>query len=359
MTPALSMLEIQAHFAEEWVLVQDPQADAAHEIRSGHVLCPTRRRGRHRGLANCFERTASMKAFWQRLHLWFWGKFFIFLVALGCGLRRRRMSHNNGVAGRGTLRIVDNPQFPASDFFEPGRVFPCRLRHACVAYWDDAMKAVRSGSLKFADSDFASPLDIQMNTGDYCFFWNARSFLEFAFSRHESGGIQYTRYYQKWADGRRSAASSIIRAPASYLQMYYHSHTPFGWKARDGKPRYVRFRLIPADRGPMSSAPDPAYIERARVDPAMADDVGNQRRLPEEKRDVNYLKREWRKRSQGQGRRSTSCRSSGTMCRRAMRRRSAIRSCPGTRRPIPTSTSPRFTSPRRSPTPTLPGWPTR
>src|SRR5215510_4542037 len=108
------------------------------------------------------------------------------------------MSHNQGAAGRGKIRIVDNPQFPEAEFFEPGREFPCRLRHGCVTFLDDATTAVRSASLKFADTDWTSPLDLQMNTGDHCFFWTARTFIEFAFSRHFRGSVQYLKYYRKY-----------------------------------------------------------------------------------------------------------------------------------------------------------------
>jgi hypothetical protein len=233
---------------------------------------------------------------WPRIQLWFWGKFFILLVALGSGLHRRRMSHNNGIAGRGTLRIVDDPQFPPTEFFEPGRTFPCRVRHATIAYMDDTIIDVRSGSVKFADSDFASPLDIQMNTGHHCFFWDAKSFLEFAFWRHEHGGHEYEKYYRTYADGRMSAASSFRVDPSSFAKMYYHSHTPFAWHAKDGRPRYVRFRLIPGDRGPEDAAPDPAWVEQARNDPELAPKIADQRAVPGEWRDVNYLKKEWRDR---------------------------------------------------------------
>lgn len=242
-----------------------------------------------------------LRASWQRLQLWFWGKFFILLIALGAGMRRRRMSHNNGIAGRGTVRIVDDPQFPPTDFFEPGRTFPCRLRHGAAGFMDDSMGLVRSASLKFADSDYASPLDVQMNTGDHCFFWNARSFLEFAFSRHVHDGIEYEKFYRKHAEGRLSAASAIIRNPSSFTQLYYHSHTPFAWHARDGKPRYVRFRLFPEDRGPMTAAPDPEFLVRAAHSPGMALQLADQKAAPDETRNVNYLKNEWRDRVQERG----------------------------------------------------------
>ena len=238
-----------------------------------------------------------MKALFQRLHLWMWGKLFIVLVALGCGTRRRRMSHNQGVAGRGRLRIVPNPQFPPTPFFEPGREFPCRVRHGCVSFLDDAVNEVRSGSVKFADTDYRSPLDIQMNTGEHCFFWDAKSFLQFAFWRHPHNGIQYEKYYARYGWGRRSAASAFRRSPPSYTAMYYHSHTPFAWKAADGKPRLARFRLIPGDRAPEWNPPTPEYVEHAEKTEAVAHTIANQNPLPEDTaKSPNYLNHDYRDR---------------------------------------------------------------
>ncbi|HJZ93920.1 MAG TPA: hypothetical protein VKE40_23805 [Gemmataceae bacterium] len=237
-----------------------------------------------------------MMRLWRKLELWFWGKFFILLIALGAGTRRRRMSHNNGLAGRGKIRLATDQTFPATDFFEPGREFPCRIRHACVPFLDDAMKVARSATLKFADTDFRSPLDIQMNTGHHSFFWNARVFLEFAFSRHLKDGVQYGKYYRKYAQGRRAASSAFRIRPPSYADLYYHSQTPFLWKARDGKPRYAKFRLIPIDGGPERNAPTVEYVEGCAADPAAADRLCDQRCFPDETRSVNYLKNEWRDR---------------------------------------------------------------
>lgn len=238
-----------------------------------------------------------MKSLWQRFELWFWGKFFILLIAIGCGGRRRRMSHNQGVGGRGKLRIVDNPQFSAIDFFQPGREFPCRLRHGCVSFLDDAVSEVRSASLKFADTDFKSPLDIQMNTGEHCFFWNARTFLQFAFWRHRKGTTQYLKYYATYPWGRLSAASAFRRAPTSYTTMHYHSHTPFGWHAQDGKPRYVRFRLVRGDHGPELDAPELDYVKRCEQDPNAAAVLAQQACLPQDEHlSVNYLQHDWRDR---------------------------------------------------------------
>lgn len=241
-----------------------------------------------------------MRAAWERTKLWFAGRFFIVTVILWINIFRRRMSHNNGVAGRGKLRIVTDQKFPASDFFDPGREFPCRIRHGAAGYMDDAMAQVRSGSLKFADSDFRSPFDLQMNTGRHCFFWNAASFLEFVFTRIRESMfrstdniVHYLSYHQKYADGRKSAADASPRTPNSNATMYYFSQTPFDWKAKDGVPRYVRFRLIPGDRSPEEPPLNPEWVAKVAADPALAPIAANQRAVDNEPRSVNYLKEEW------------------------------------------------------------------
>lgn len=225
---------------------------------------------------------------------------FIITVILWINIFRRRMSHNNGVAGRGKLRIVTDPKFPASDFFEPGREFPCRIRHGAAGYMDDAMAQVRSGSLKFADSRFKSPFDLQMNTGRHCFFWNAASFIEFVWTRIRESMfrstdniVHYLSYHQKYADGRKSAADASPRVPMSNATMYYFSQTPFDWRAKDGVPRYVRFRLIPGDRSPEEPTPNPEWVTKVAADPGLAAVAANQRAVDGEPRTVNYLKDEW------------------------------------------------------------------
>ncbi|MCE2496076.1 MAG: hypothetical protein J4F31_05810 [Flavobacteriales bacterium] len=83
---------------------------------------------------------------------------------------RKRMSHDNGIAAGGKVTIVPNPKFPAHKFFAPGRVFPCRIRHASATFLDDAMNCIRSMSIKFSDHHFKSPFDIEMNTGEISLF---------------------------------------------------------------------------------------------------------------------------------------------------------------------------------------------
>ncbi len=230
-----------------------------------------------------------MVALWQRLQLWLYTYGYFAMVVMMCGLRRRRMTHNNGIIGRGKVRVVDNPQFPAHDMFPPGKEYVCRLRHATVPYVDDGVRAVRSASLKFADSQWKSPLDLLMNSGRITFFWTAKHFLQSAAMRKEKGGFAFYEYFKLYEGACRAAREGFRRYPPSFNCMYYNTQTPFAFHAKDGLPRYVKFRLIPGDRGPDTGIPDPATMETL-------DQISDFRSYPDDPRGRNYLKDEYKAR---------------------------------------------------------------
>ena len=72
---------------------------------------------------------------------------------------------------------------PINGFFTSGRVFPVRIRHANLSYDDDRSLDIRGASLKFADDKLNSPLDLVMNTGDRCPFWNGPTVTDYRMSR--------------------------------------------------------------------------------------------------------------------------------------------------------------------------------
>lgn len=225
-----------------------------------------------------------MRRLLDKFLLWTSSTFFCwFLVIVQSIIRRRKMSHNKGFAGSGKLRIVDDPQFPAAEFFEPGREFPCRIRHATASMMDDAMLVVRGASIKFSDNPVESPLDIEMNTGR-SLFWSVSNFLTFGKNQHEHGGIQYESYYLKYPAGRDAGQDSISRTPSSYATLDYRSQCPFLFNAKDGKRRYVNFRLIPADQEVEALVNRPDQIGVF---------FGDVRILPDEPRNRNYLKHEY------------------------------------------------------------------
>lgn len=196
------------------------------------------------------------------------------------------MSHNKGVGGRGKIRIVDDPEFPEHEFFKAGREFSCRIRHASVTFSDDAMNQVRGVSLKFADSNFKSPLDLEMNTGAISIFWTAANFWKFVLNRNEKDGIQYKEYYEKEPDGFRGAQISGKHKPMSFANLDYYSKTPMRFEDVDGVEYYVKYRLVPGN----------GSIEQAEIPEDQKQKVYDQRVQENETLSVNYLVGEYKER---------------------------------------------------------------
>lgn len=219
----------------------------------------------------------------DRFVLWFYAYVYAWLVVLFGSLRRERMSHDNGITSKGVIRILSNLAITPHDFFEPGRTFPCRLRHASVSYMDDAIIQVRSASLKFADSRYESPLDLEMNTGTISLFWSARNFLEFVKCREKTNGTAFVRFYDKYSRGLDAAWDGIRKYPTSFAELYYHSQCAQLFIGKDGVRRYAKFRLIPFSR-----CPETGLVNRAEFNGLWSEEVA-----PGETRSPNYLKTEF------------------------------------------------------------------
>lgn len=228
----------------------------------------------------------------DKLVLWVSAKLFGLLLAVFVSLpNRERMSHNNGIAATGTLRIVENPEFPAHDFFAPGKAFPVRIRHASATFLDDAMNCIRSLSIKLSDHHLRSPFDIEMNTGERNLFWSALSFFQFARMRRQQYGVEYWEYDRKYPDGLAGAQGAGRRHASSFQNLHYQCLTPFLFIGSDGIKRYAKYRAIPADGAPESGI---------NFDPSDWDQC-NQRILPHETRGRNYLKYEYQDRVRREG----------------------------------------------------------
>ena len=228
-----------------------------------------------------------MKKLYDKFILWLVSGLFAWFVALFIGLgMRQRMSHNKGVAGRGKLKIVDDPDFPEHDFLTAGREFPCRIRHASVTFNDDAMNQVRGISIKFADSRFKSPFDLEANTGDISIFWTAANFLKFVWNRREKNGVQYKAYYEKEPDGFKGAQESGKHKPSSFATLDYYSKTPMLFTDIKGESYYVKYRVIPAKDD----------VELAAIPEDQKKKVYNQRVQEDEELTVNYLVNEYKER---------------------------------------------------------------
>lgn len=213
--------------------------------------------------------------------LYIYAKFFGFAIAAFLSFpQRKRMSHDNGVAGLGQLRIVDNPEFPEHEFFKAGREFPVRIRHATATFLDDATNGIRSISLKFSHHHFKSPFDIEMNTGQISLFWSAVSFLQFAKMRKEKYAVCYVDYIRKYPESVDGAIGAMRRDPVSFTNLRYYCKTPFLFTGIDGIKRYAKYRVVPRNGEPETG------LQTARSE----FEIPNQRVQNLEERGRNYLK---------------------------------------------------------------------
>ena len=213
------------------------------------------------------------------------------LIALNSFFTRTRMSHENGILSRGRIRIVDNPDIPENDFFISGREFPCRLRHASVSLMDDAGLFVRGASLKFADEDVKSPLDLLMNGGATAPFWNMSTFAQFMYSKIRGGRAHMIPYFKANPRCFENVVGALRLRPDSFASLRYHSQTPFEFRARDGKLRYCKFRLVPEDRRPETGIPREEDLQTPWFQEAK----------PDETLSPNYLKDEFIQRVKSRG----------------------------------------------------------
>jgi hypothetical protein len=129
------------------------------------------------------------------------------------------MSHQNGIVSRGRLRIVDKLSIPENDFFLAGMEFPCRLRHASISQMDDAGLFARGASLKFADADVDSPLDLLMNGGATSPFWNMDTFARFMWARARGGRAHLIPYFQDNPRCFENVVAALRLRPTSFSQL--------------------------------------------------------------------------------------------------------------------------------------------
>lgn len=93
----------------------------------------------------------------------------------GFVLRSLVTQQTRGVGASGVVTVLNNPLLPAHEFFSAERVFPVRLRHCNLVKMDDAELDIRLTTLKFADSDFESPFDLFLYTGEEAVYWSLYS----------------------------------------------------------------------------------------------------------------------------------------------------------------------------------------
>ena len=176
---------------------------------------------------------------------------------------RGRATHTTGIAARGVARIITPVDFPANDFLQFGKVYPIVVRHATPrparptadhpeGDTDDRALDGGSISIKIFQPDDETGLgfhDIMMNTGRVLFVRSARAFntwIRVPFG--ERGPLLRVKGKDDWIvdDDKLTEAYRT----GSFTEFYYHSQIAFEFTDAAGTIRYIKFRSIPADRGP-------------------------------------------------------------------------------------------------------------
>ena len=142
------------------------------------------------GAPNCFS-SLQLAYHTEKLKLAFGA------IALATG---ERPTHGEGIGATGLVTIVTKPQFPACEFFTPGRSYPVRLRHSKLHPGDDAEASFFGASLKFADSDNESALDLILNTGETAALWK--------------GDVIYESLTSAWT---KNFKEFILRSPVQWV----------------------------------------------------------------------------------------------------------------------------------------------
>ncbi|WP_269580772.1 catalase [Roseibium sp. Sym1] len=198
--------------------------------------------------------------------------------------KRGRGTHTYGAAGRGRARFIVPEGFPENDFFVAGRTLPVVLRHSSPgAREDDRARDGVAASLKFFDEDkgYEGPgvLDILMNAGRQLFVRTIRDFSTFVHASAEQ-----RKDLVKQGIMMEPELIEAYRIRGSFLNSRYHTWQCFEFHDRSGVRSYIRFRLIPGDRGPERGLPRKDF--RANGAPSMDP-------LPDDPRAPDFLRQDW------------------------------------------------------------------
>lgn len=199
-------------------------------------------------------------------------------------IKHGRGTHTWGVAGRGRARFIVSPDFPANDYFVNGKTVPVILRHSSPgAREDDRARDGVAASVKFFEpgTDYSGPgtLDVLMNAGRQLFVRSIRDFATFV--------------HADPAERKRLTEVGVMMEPelieayrirGSFLDSRYHSWQCFEFRDADDRLSYLRFRLIPGDRGPERGLPAKEF--RANGLPSMDP-------VPDDPRAPDFLRQEW------------------------------------------------------------------
>ena len=198
------------------------------------------------------------------------GEMITFFTAMATKFRGRA-THTTGAAARGSARVIVSPDFPPNDLFQHGKTYPVVIRHATGGpQHDDRFLDGGSVAIKFyppgaeartgEDESGVGIHDLLMNTGRSLFGRTARDFNTMAHAGFIPG--------KSHGETRRPLIESGVIdddimteafRTGSFTEFYYHTQICFELIDQTGRMHYVRFRVIPGDRGPERGLFPPSF----------------------------------------------------------------------------------------------------
>ncbi|MCD0462375.1 catalase family protein [Roseiconus lacunae] len=173
-------------------------------------------------------------------------------------LFRGRATHTWGVAAKGTAQIIPSPGFPESEFLTPGTTYRITMRHSTPGpELDDRTLDGGAASIKFHrdEADGEGFHDVMMNTGKVLFVESARAFNTMVQTLPNRSITDPQELRADFVKRRAKLVTDGIvhddkltlgYRTGSFTEFYYHSQVCFEYNDR----YYLRYRMIPADRGP-------------------------------------------------------------------------------------------------------------
>jgi hypothetical protein len=158
-----------------------------------------------------------------------------------------RGTHTWGTAAKGRARIIVPFEFPSNDLFKFGKEYSIIMRHATPGPQEDSRgRDGAAASIKFFEGDSTSGdgiHDILMNTGRIVFVTSARTFNTMVHTPPTDGPLR-----KKLTEDGIVLDERLTEAyrTGSFTEFYYHSQICYEMNDT----HYLRYRLIPADRGP-------------------------------------------------------------------------------------------------------------